>query len=212
METQNALQKAAIREAAADTACALLGSWWPIFGTAYTAINSVSDVILKSKLEHILTSRPDIQGWLKCAPLFQKNHPQYQKNVENLIYSIDAIREQESLDIYANLLSAWQQELIDRDMFFRLVWCVSQIYSADLKVLESLYKRKKKLSGVSMQVLYNNGLLAGRSYAFTGAGTSIEVWLSASGLAMLRCGLKLDNYSDFPDFDPNEISRAFSDV
>ena len=52
METQNALQKAAIREAAADTACALLGSWWPIFGTAYTAINSVSDVILKSKFEN----------------------------------------------------------------------------------------------------------------------------------------------------------------
>lgn len=190
-----------------------IGQTWmtvlfPRVDALLVSVGSASEMLLKSKLYRVLQCDTDIMQWLKDAECFQKSNPHYRRNVTNLIYTIDAIREEEALDIYANLLHAWKQNLIDRDTFFRLAWCLSQIYSADLWQLEGFYMVKKKVSGASMLTLYNLGLLTGKPNAVAGVGTVIEAWLSKSGLEMLRCGLCFDKYNEFKDFDPKIIKAA----
>lgn len=169
---------------------------------------SLADSILASKMLHILEKEHSIGEWVKESDAFSKDNCNYQRNVSNLIYSIDAIREEETLDIYANLLRSWKFQRIDRDMFFRLAWCLSQIYSKDLEVLKDLYGRSTFEKNHATQSLYNAGLLDGESTFSFASGSETLFWVSKAGLEMLRCGLDVERYSDYPEVDKEECKKV----
>ena len=200
MEQNNNIQDAAI-----DIGNEWLSVLFPMIGTSISTFKTAADTLLLSKIGAILHSTPNIKQWLRIAPYFQREHPQYRNTITNLIYSINAIHEEESLDVYSNLLHAWQLQLIGREMFFRLAWCLPHIYSKDLQQLNSFYMVKRFISGNAEQMLYNYGLLEGNSYFAFSEGSSLEAWLSESGLELLRCGLHLDRYDEFHNFDPGQL-------
>lgn len=173
--------------------------------TGVASMQTVSDSILASKIMRAIGTDQELLDWLKYSDLFQKSNPQYRETVTQLIYSIEAINEEKSLDVYSNLLHALKLELIDREQFFRLTWCLPQIYSQDLVLLKQLYGRTERLSGHSMQSLYNTGLLDGHSKTYMNIGPVTEVKLSELGLEMLRCGLCLD---DYPCYSDNSLYKS----
>lgn len=171
-------------------------------------VPSLADSILTSKIFHILEKEQSIGEWAKESYAFSKDNPNYHRNISNLIYSIDAIREEETLDIYANLLHSWKFQRIDRDMFFRLAWCLSQIYSKDLETLKNLYGKSTLQKNHATQSLYNAGLLEGESHFSYASGSATLLCLSKGGLEMLRCGLDIERYSDYPEVDIEICKRV----
>ena len=93
-----------------------------------------ADKVLLSKLY----KDSDFDEWLKLSEKFDKSDKNYKKTVCKLVYTINAINEEELLDIYSNLLRAYKLGLICKQRFFKLTWALSNIYSEDLFELKNI--------------------------------------------------------------------------
>ena len=102
-----------------------------------------ADRVLISKLYKVLNNQDsDFDEWLKLSEKFDKSDKNYKETVAKLVYTINAINEEELLDIYSNLLRAYKIGLIYKSRFFKLVWALANIYSEDLFELKNIYKEK----------------------------------------------------------------------
>ncbi len=152
-----------------------------------------ADRVLLSKLYKVLNNQDsDFDEWLKLSEKFDKSDKNYKKTVCKLVYTINAINEEELLDIYSNLLRAYKLGLICKQRFFKLAWALSNIYSEDLFELKEIYKEKDMPETRERIALRNVNLLD--SYVRTKYGTSISIYnMNELGFDMLRYGIDLEN-------------------
>ena len=159
-----------------------------------------ADKVLLSKLYKVLNNQDsDFDEWLKLSEKFDKSDKNYKKTVCKLVYTINAINEEELLDIYSNLLRAYKLGLICKQRFFKLTWALSNIYSEDLFELKNIYKEKDMPETRERIALRNVNLLD--SYVRTKYGTSISIYnMNELGFDMLRCGIDLENADKYKSF------------
>ena len=152
-----------------------------------------ADRVLLSKLYKVLNNQDsDFDEWLKISEKFDKSDKNYKKTVCKLVYTINAINEEELLDVYSNLLRAYKHGMIDKQRFFKLTWALSNIYSEDLFELKNIYKKKDMPETRELVALRNVNLLD--SYVRTKYGTSISIYnMNKLGFDMLRCGIDFEN-------------------
>ena len=166
-----------------------------------------ADRVLLSKLYKVLNNQDsDFDEWLKLSEKFDKSDKNYKKTVCKLVYTINAINEEELLDIYSNLLRAYKLGLICKQRFFKLTWALSNIYSEDLFELKNIYKEKDMPETRERIALRNVNLID--SCLRTNYVTSISLYnMNELGLDMLRYGIDLENadkYKPFKIESPNK--------
>ena len=166
-----------------------------------------ADRVLLSKLYKVLNNQDsDFDEWLKLSEKFDKSDKNYKKTVCKLVYTINAINEEELLDIYSNLLRAYKLGLICKQRFFKLTWALSNIYSEDLFELKNIYKEKDMPETRERIALRNVNLID--SCLRTKYVTSISLYnMNELGLDMLRYGIDLENadkYKPFKIESPNK--------
>lgn len=102
------------------------------------AVRSVSDKLLFDKLYYVLSNQDsDFEDWLKLSEKFNEDSESYSKMVQQLIYYINAINEVDMLSAYSNLLRAYKLNLINKNDFFRLSFCLTKLLSEDAKYLSN---------------------------------------------------------------------------
>ena len=166
-----------------------------------------ADKVLLSKLYKVLNNQDsDFDEWLKLSEKFDKSDKNYKKTVCKVVYTINAINEEELLDIYSNLLRAYKLGLICKQRFFKLTWALSNIYSEDLFELKNIYKEKDMPETRERIALRNVNLID--SCLRTKYVTSISLYnMNELGLDMLRYGIDLENadkYKPFKIESPNK--------
>lgn len=159
-----------------------------------------ADKVLLSKLYKVLNNQDsDFDEWLKLSEKFDKSDKNYKKTVCKLVYTINAINEEELLDIYSNLLRAYKLGLICKQRFFKLTWALSNIYSEDLFELKNIYKEKDMPETRERISLRNVNLLD--SYFRTKYSTSISIYnMNELGFDMLQYGIDLENADKYKSF------------
>ncbi|MBQ9941155.1 MAG: hypothetical protein IJO74_06420 [Clostridia bacterium] len=164
-----------------------------VAAVAVQTYRGYADRVLLSKLYKVLNNQDsDFDEWLKLSEKFYKSDKNYKKTVCKLVYTINAINEEELLDIYSNLLRAYKLGLICKQRFFKLTWALSNIYSEDLFELKNIYKEKDMPETCERIALRNVNLLD--SYVRTKYGTSISIYnMNEFGFDMLRCGIDFEN-------------------
>lgn len=159
-----------------------------------------ADRVLLSKLYKVLNNQDsDFDEWLKLSEKFDKSDKNYKKTVCKLVYTINAINEEELLDIYSNLLRAYKLGLICKQRFFKLTWALSNIYSEDLFELKNIYKEKDMPETRECIALRNVNLLD--SCLRTKYVTSITLYnMNELGFDMLQYGIDLENADVYKPF------------
>lgn len=81
-------------------------------------VYSLSDKILFNKIYNIIKNQDsDFDKWLKISEKFTEDSKSYYKMVRQIIYTINAINEEDMLYVYANLLRAYKNGCICKDDF-----------------------------------------------------------------------------------------------
>lgn len=160
--------------------------------------STVSDAIFSEKLQRLMNKQSgDLPGWLKMAWNFEKDKETYASNVRKLIYLLNAMNEDKLIDVYANLLHAYQLDLLSHDDFFRLSWILTQVYYGDLELLIHLYWCKVDKSERRLKALEPYGLLTMKSQFSFNSGAEIQYSVAELGMKMIACGLDFDNYEKY---------------
>lgn len=160
--------------------------------------STVSDAIFSEKLQRLMNKQSaDLPGWLKMAWNFEKDKETYASNVRKLIYLLNAMNEDKQIDVYANLLHAYQLDLLSYDDFFRLSWTLTQVYYDDLELLIHLYSHKVDKTERRLKALEPYGLLAMKSQYSFSSGAEIQYSVNELGMKMIACGLDFDNYDKY---------------
>lgn len=162
-----------------------------------------ADRVLISKLYKVLNGQDsDFDEWLKLSEKFDKSDKNYKKTVAKLVYTINAINEEELLDIYSNLLRAYKLDLICKQRFFKLVWALANIYSEDLFELRNIYKEKDMPETQERISLRNVNLLD--SCLKTKYVSTVTFYnMNELGFDMLQYGIDLENADKYKPFRKN---------
>ena len=159
-----------------------------------------ADKVLLSKLYKVLNNQDsDFDEWLKLSEKFDKSDKNYKKTVCKLVYTINAINEEELLDIYSNLLRAYKLGLICKQRFFKLTWALSNIYSEDLFELKNIYK-EKDVPETRERISLRNVNLLDSDIATGCGGSSAYYTINSLGIDMLQYGIDLANADKYKPF------------
>lgn len=154
---------------------------------------TVSDAIFVDKLRRLLNKQDrDILNWIKIEWKFESDHKNYSENVKKLIYLLDSMRENQSIDVYANLLHSYQCGLIERDAFFRLSWIVSQIYYDDLLLLRKVNGAFHEWNHSSLSSLQPYGLLETHTERHYNGSALLSYSLTRLGQNLLDFGINFN--------------------
>lgn len=138
----------------------------PVKDTVET-IQSLSDKLLFDKLFYVLSNQEsDFDEWLKISEKFDEDNDAYNKMVKQLIYYINAINEIDLLQAYSNLLHAYKCNLICKNDFFRLGFCLTKLLSEDAKYLAQNIKRERIEENLYCLSLSSNNLMYNMSRGF----------------------------------------------
>lgn len=125
-------------------------------------VYSLSDKILFKKIYNIIKDQDsDFDKWLKISEKFTEDSKSYYKMVRQIIYTINAINEEDMLYAYANLFRAYKNGCICKDDFLRLGFCLTKILSQDAEFLKNNIKKNRIeenifcLSLSSINLMYN---------------------------------------------------------
>ena len=150
---------------------------------------TVSDVIFSSKLKRLLRKQDsNIVDWLKIQWKFASDTKGYSENVRKLIYLL----EDQTIDIYANLLHSYQYELISYDDFFRLSWIVSQVYYQDLLLLKKVNSTFHEWNHSSLFSLEPYGLFEKFTERHYNSDVLLSYALTALGNTLLNYGINVN--------------------
>lgn len=159
-------------------------------------VYSLSDKILFNKLYNIIKDQDsDFDEWLKFSEKFNENSKSYYKMVRQIIYTINAINEDDMLYAYANLLRAYKNGCICKDDFLRLGFCLTKILSQDAVFLKNNIKKKRieenifciSLSSINLMYNQTRGLDSQSSaeqkeyYCFTRVGEMLDKYALSFG-------------------------------
>lgn len=158
--------------------------------------STIADAIFANKLKRLLSkSRPDFDSWAKMAWRFDRDQKQYKENVGKLIYFLNAMNEDKIIDVYANLLRAYQLALLDCEDFFRLSWILTQVYYQDLLLLKEIGPNLRDKNHSRLASLQPYGLFLTHTAQFYNQSTELTYTLTDLGRSMISCGIDFDNYS-----------------
>lgn len=159
---------------------------------------TISDAIFEYKLKKLLKNqKPDLMEWLKTAWKFEHCQEEYAANVRKLICFLNAMNEDKLIDIYANLLHAYQLEFINQDEFFRLSWILTQVYSDDLFLLKDFKHKTKYSENKRLEILEPYGLIDKHHRRGYNSQTATKYLLTETGKKMLACGIDYENYNEY---------------
>lgn len=159
-----------------------------------------ADKVLLSKLYKVLNNQDsDFDKWLKQSEMFDKSDKNYKKTVRKLVYTINAINEEELLEVYSNLLRSYKMGLICKQRFFKLTWVLSNIYSVDLFELKNIYKEKNINETQEYITLRNVNLLDSNIITASG-GSSTMYSINSLGLDMLQYGIDLEHADTYKKY------------
>lgn len=159
-------------------------------------VYSLSDKILFNKIYNIIKNQDsDFDKWLKISEKFTEDSKSYYKMVRQIIYTINAINEEDMLYAYANLLRSYKNGCICKDDFLRLGFCLTKILSQDAEFLKNNIKKNRIeenifcLSLSSINLMYNQtrGLDSQSSteqkeyYCFTKIGEMLDKYALSFG-------------------------------
>lgn len=177
----------------------------PQYDSQYTFISAtanfaknMSERFFIGRLNHVLLKQnSDFVDWLKIAWKFNIDNANYEKNVKQLIYTIEAINECDMLDICANLLRAYQADALKKDEFFRLAWILTKVFSDDLMYLEHCYGKKSMDENQELMSLERYNLVYKKvTQMYNGASENSYV-ITPLGIKMLSCGIDYDHHNKY---------------
>lgn len=159
---------------------------------------TIADAIFLSKLKRLLSKQEsDFKEWLEISSRFDSSQEKYTEDVRKLIFMLNSMNEDRSIDAYGNLLHAYQLNLLTHDDFFRLSWILSQAYYDDLDLLRKLKEEPVKIDYERLSHLEPYGLLNKKTATHYNIGPKSTYSLSELGTKMLACGLDYDNYYQY---------------
>ena len=121
---------------------------------------SLSDQIVFGKLYDIMIDQDSgFDDWLKLSEKFDEDSRSYQKMVRQIIYNINAINEVVMLGAYSNLLRAYKNGLICKDVFFRLGFTLTKLLSQDAKILKDNIGKDRIEENIYCISLASNNLM-----------------------------------------------------
>ena len=166
--------------------------------------STVTDAIFCEKLERLMNKQSaDLSSWLKIAWNFEKDEESYASNVRKLIYLLNAMNEDNLIDVYANLLHAYQLGLLNRDDFFRLSWILTQVYYDDLLLLKEIGPEFCDTNWSRLSSIQPYGLVRTHTTHYYDGREEMTYTLTQLGRNMLECGLELDDYPANQSMDIN---------
>lgn len=177
-----------------------------IFNPAVATVGSlvqwqenISNTIFLEKLYQILMKQDsDFDDWLKISGGFCQGSDDYEKQVKQLIFAINAINDMDLLDVYANLLHAYKLQLLTKDEFFHLSWVLSSVYYGDLIYLKECFQGEKAENYQTIALANMNLLKFSAHFAFD-YGSARTYCINKNGLLMLACGLDYENYPNYKE-------------
>ena len=160
---------------------------------------TVSDAISTYKLKKLLGNQnPNLTQLLQIEWKFDTCRKEYAENMRKLIYLLNAMHEDKSIDVYANLLRSYQLGFLNCDDFFRLSWVVAQAYFNDLQLLQKLYyHRLTNQEYMKLSVFDPYGLTDKVSKVSYNKGALANYSLNNLGKKMIACGLDFENYDKY---------------
>ena len=91
--------------------------------------SNLSNRLLLKKLQKVFCDQgEDMAKRMSLAMKYEPDSDQYHKAITNLLYLIDAINDEDKLDMFANIMRAFLNGMIDRDLFFRLADLLQKMY------------------------------------------------------------------------------------
>ncbi|HCJ58323.1 MAG TPA: hypothetical protein DHV55_13945 [Clostridiaceae bacterium] len=122
-----------------DFVIELLGVICPPIAAAESAkeyLANISNIILVDKIRRFIVNQDsDFEQWLKLACNFENDSAKYKNTIKMLIYTIDSINDDMKIDIYANLMKAYKNSRLMKDVFLRLASILPIIFYDDLVFL-----------------------------------------------------------------------------
>jgi len=122
-----------------DFVIELLGVICPPIAAAESAkeyLANISNIILVDKIRRFIDNQDsDFEQWLKLACNFENDSAKYKNTIKMLIYTIDSINDDMKIDIYANLMKAYKNSRLMKDVFLRLASILPIIFYDDLVFL-----------------------------------------------------------------------------
>ena len=156
------------------------------------AVRSVSDKLLFDKLYYVLNNQDsDFEDWLKLSEKFDEDSVSYLKMVQQLIYYVNAINEVDMLSAYSNLLRAYKINLINKNDFFRLSFCLTKLLSEDAKYLSDNIHKQEIEENIYCLSLSANNLMYNRSRGFASDESDAE----KEFYCFTQMGKMLDKYA-----------------
>ena len=143
----------------------------------------------------------DMNSQIKLASYFQRESPKYYKNMQRLIYVINAINSDDKIDVISNLLRSLSMNLIDLKMFWRLVDIVDKMYYDDIVEFANLVSQKTSLGKYYNIFILQEYGLASCTNEFTIAAMegNREYQITKIGLELVRCGCDSDHYDSYKE-------------
>lgn len=161
----------------------------------------ISNSLLYHKIAHVLQKQdPDFAEWLKMSEKFDKSNKGYTKTARMLINTINAIHQEEMLDIYSNLLHSYKQGLIEKDRFFKLTLLLPNIYYTDLIELKKIYKKSDLEETSELVALRNVNLVSTKAHNKYGEFNFFVYTINDLGLDMLQFGVDLEHCEEYKHY------------
>lgn len=165
------------------------------------SINSMSKSFLEKKVLYFLFGVKDVD--------IEKRHEFINKYVrgneesisELTFITLDKIDRLSKAKILSNLFIALSNELINDEIYLRLMHSLAFIYYDDLIYLKELYGRKDVIENYRLLSLSSYGLLESKSPNRWGSERNTYYNLSELGIELIRCGIDPDNYSSYMQTD-----------
>jgi len=168
--------------------------------TTFDKICSISDRIFLKKLMRLFSGQMnDMESQVELAIAFRRESPNYQTNMQRLLYAINSINSDDKIDILSNLMRSLSLNLIELKMFWRLVDIVDKMYYDDIVEFAKIVIDKEPLKKYSNPYLLREYSLAICSNDFTWASVQgeKEYSITKTGIELVRCGYDLDHYDSY---------------
>ena len=158
---------------------------------------TISDAIFEYKLKRLLSNaHPNLVEWLKIVWNFERCQKNYEQNVRKLICFLTTMNEDRVIDVYANLLHAYQLTLLNTDEFFRLSWILTKVYSDDLFLLKEFKPKTDYSENQRLEILEPYGLLNKRCKYGYNSKVCTRYIITELGKKMLACGINYEIYNE----------------
>ncbi len=162
--------------------------------------SNLSNRLLLKKLQKVFCDQgEDMAKRMSLAMKYEPDSDQYHKAITNLLYLIDAINDEDKLDMFANIMRAFLNGMIDRDLFFRLADLLQKMYIGDIREFK-MYIQKQKSSNDLTNIYvfqYFNLLVCTNENTYAALEGDKQYEPTQIGIELVRCAVDYAHYNDY---------------